>query len=201
VVGEAERPGRGAARDAAVVGSGRWSWRRRGSGAAGRCGDRYPTTLAGRLAAMFVMVRGIGIIGSLASIMASLLVSPAPDMEASNDGAEATGLELKLERLGAELAGTRDELAALRPLQERPEGDLVPDRPPAMPADGTSNASEPTARYLTIRRRLPRDKPPAGGAEGGAHRRSRAVWRPHGVPGQRVHQAPSEAGRQRRSRQ
>jgi voltage-gated potassium channel len=106
-------------------------------------GDRYPTTLAGRLTAMFVMVTGIGIIGSLASIMASLLVSPAPNMEAGNDGAEATGLELKLEQLGAELAGTRDELAALRRLLERPEGSLVPDRPSAMPAEGTPNASEP----------------------------------------------------------
>ena len=41
-------------------------------------GDRYPTTVVGRIGAMFVMVMGIGIIGALASIMASLLVSPAP---------------------------------------------------------------------------------------------------------------------------
>jgi hypothetical protein len=108
-------------------------------------GDRYPTTLAGRLAAKFVMVTGIGIIGSLASIMASLLVSPAPAPETGNDGAEATGLELKLERLGAELAGTRNELAAPRQLLERPEGDLGPGRSPARPADGTPNASEPKA--------------------------------------------------------
>jgi len=39
-------------------------------------GDKYPITLIGRIAAVFVMVMGIGIIGSLASIMASLLVSP-----------------------------------------------------------------------------------------------------------------------------
>jgi voltage-gated potassium channel len=108
-------------------------------------GDRYPTTLAGRLTAMFVMVTGIGIIGSLASIMASLLVSPAPDVGAGTDGAEATGLELKLERLGAELTDTRNELAALRRLLARPEGYLGPDRPSAMPADGTPNASEPKA--------------------------------------------------------
>jgi voltage-gated potassium channel len=108
-------------------------------------GDRYPTTLVGRLVAMFVMVTGIGIIGSLASIMASLLVSPAPDMEKTNDGADMTGLELKLERLGGELAGTRDELAALHRLLERPEGNLGSDRPPVMPADRTPNASEPKA--------------------------------------------------------
>jgi voltage-gated potassium channel Kch len=108
-------------------------------------GDRYPTTLVGRLTAMFVMVTGIGIIGSLASIMASLLVSPAPDVGAGSDGAEATGLELKLERLGAELTDTRNELAALRRLLERAEGDLDPDRPSPMTADGTLNVSEPKA--------------------------------------------------------
>ena len=108
-------------------------------------GDRFPTTLAGRLVAMFVMVAGIGIIGSLASIMASLLVSPAPSLEAGNNDAEATGLGLKLERLEAELAGTRNELAALRRLLERPEDYLGPDRPPRVPADGTPNTSEPEA--------------------------------------------------------
>jgi voltage-gated potassium channel len=42
-------------------------------------GDYYPTTSIGRLAAVFVMVMGIGIIGSLASIMASLLVNPTAE--------------------------------------------------------------------------------------------------------------------------
>jgi voltage-gated potassium channel len=41
-------------------------------------GDKYPITLVGRIAAVFVMVAGIGIIGSLASIMASFLVAPPP---------------------------------------------------------------------------------------------------------------------------
>jgi voltage-gated potassium channel len=41
-------------------------------------GDKYPITLVGRIAAVFVMVMGIGIIGSLASIMASVLVAPPP---------------------------------------------------------------------------------------------------------------------------
>jgi len=109
-------------------------------------GDRYPTTLAGRLVGMFVMVTGIGIIGSLASIMASLLVSPAPDVEAGTNRAEATGLELKLERLEIEMAGTRNELAALRRLLERPAGDRGPDQVAALPADGAPNTSEPRAR-------------------------------------------------------
>jgi len=37
-------------------------------------GDRYPVTLAGRITAMFIMFMGVGIIGALASILASLLV-------------------------------------------------------------------------------------------------------------------------------
>jgi voltage-gated potassium channel len=109
-------------------------------------GDRYPTTLVGRMVAMFVMVTGVGIIGSLASIMASLLVRPAPDRESGDDDAKMTGLELKLERLGAELAGTRNELAALRRLLERPAGDRGPDQVAALPADGAPNTSEPRAR-------------------------------------------------------
>jgi len=37
-------------------------------------GDRYPVTPAGRITAMFIMFMGVGIIGALASILASLLV-------------------------------------------------------------------------------------------------------------------------------
>ena len=40
-------------------------------------GDRFPVTFLGRLTAVSVMLAGIGIIGALASILASLLVSPA----------------------------------------------------------------------------------------------------------------------------
>ena len=40
-------------------------------------GDRFPVTLLGRLTAVSVMLAGIGIIGALASILASLLVSPS----------------------------------------------------------------------------------------------------------------------------
>jgi ion channel len=41
-------------------------------------GDKYPVTLLGRATAVAVMFAGVGIIGALASILASLLVSPAP---------------------------------------------------------------------------------------------------------------------------
>jgi voltage-gated potassium channel len=84
-------------------------------------GDRFPTSVAGRVAAMFVMVMGVGIIGSLASIMASLLVSPTPggDEPAGITGAGGappvpSALEGELAGLRGELAGVKSELAALR---------------------------------------------------------------------------------------
>jgi voltage-gated potassium channel len=63
-------------------------------------GDQYPVTPLGRVVAVFVMFAGVGIIGSLASILASFLV---PDSSASSSGSDS-----------AELARVRTELAALR---------------------------------------------------------------------------------------
>ena len=46
-------------------------------------GDFYPVTTAGRITAMFIMFMGVGIIGALASLLASLLVgsSSSPEEE------------------------------------------------------------------------------------------------------------------------
>ncbi len=68
-------------------------------------GDQFPVTALGRLVAVFVMLAGVGIIGSLASILASFLV-PQPgqdDGEPTPDPA-----------LAQELASIRSEIAALR---------------------------------------------------------------------------------------
>ena len=58
-------------------------------------GDRFPVTFLGRIIAMAVMFSGIGIIGALASILASLLVAPAkpeePAPEAAAGSAQAAG--------------------------------------------------------------------------------------------------------------
>jgi voltage-gated potassium channel len=94
-------------------------------------GDFYPVTLGGRVTGLFVMFAGIGIIGALASILASLLVSPsaptAPEPEVGDaavsaassavPSAEAIGLSAvvgELAGLRAEVAGQRAEIAALR---------------------------------------------------------------------------------------
>jgi flagellar basal body-associated protein FliL len=77
-------------------------------------GDYYPVTQGGRITAMFIMIAGVGIIGALASILASLLVggSSAHDEEESPEVEPAPALE-------DELAGIKNELASIRQLLEK----------------------------------------------------------------------------------
>ncbi len=87
-------------------------------------GDYYPVTTFGRLTGVFVMFAGIGIIGALASILASLLVSPStPEEPATQEASgaaavpDATSVDAivaELAGLRAEVAGQRAEIAALR---------------------------------------------------------------------------------------
>ncbi len=75
-------------------------------------GDRFPVTLLGRVVAVTVMFAGIGVIGALASILASILVPPPPGDEAP---AGATSMsDSELSQLRAELALTRSEMAEMR---------------------------------------------------------------------------------------
>ena len=77
-------------------------------------GDYYPVTFWGRITAMFVMITGMGIIGALASLMASLLIgeSHATSEEAALNQARQTAIE-------KELTTIREELAAIRLLMEK----------------------------------------------------------------------------------
>jgi voltage-gated potassium channel len=77
-------------------------------------GDRYPVTPAGRITAMFIMFAGVGIIGALASILASLLVGGSPASE--EEEAPGTAPVLTVER---DIATIKDELASLRHLVEK----------------------------------------------------------------------------------
>jgi voltage-gated potassium channel len=72
-------------------------------------GDYYPITVPGRIAGMFIMFAGVGIIGALASILASVLVG----------GGESEDGEPPTEAANPELAAIRAELAALRVMLER----------------------------------------------------------------------------------
>ena len=76
-------------------------------------GDFFPVTTLGRMTGMFVMFAGVGIIGALASILASILVPPpkSKDEDVATVAPVATPVAPGLE---AELAGIRAELAALR---------------------------------------------------------------------------------------
>jgi voltage-gated potassium channel len=108
-------------------------------------GDFFPTTALGRLTGVFVMFSGVGIIGALASILASLLVAPSSsDAEAaaadatptSEPDAASVGAAGQVappppapaaaaggDAIAAELAGLRAEVAALRDaLAERGPG-------------------------------------------------------------------------------
>jgi voltage-gated potassium channel len=100
-------------------------------------GDFYPVTGPGRLIATFVMFSGVGIIGALASILASILVPPPKEdqkpevkvaetaaAEAATAAHAAAAAEATSDAVATELAKMREELAALRKL-------VAADRPPA----------------------------------------------------------------------
>jgi len=71
-------------------------------------GDKYPITLGGRMTATYVMAAGVGIIGALASILASILV-PQPKAP------EETPVEAEISTtVESELAALRQEIATLR---------------------------------------------------------------------------------------
>lgn len=75
-------------------------------------GDYYPITTWGRVTAMFIMIAGVGIIGALASLMATLLIG---ESHASNEEAKPSHDEA----LQQELAAIREELVTLRQLMEK----------------------------------------------------------------------------------
>jgi voltage-gated potassium channel len=72
-------------------------------------GDFYPVTALGRITGGFVMITGVGIIGALASILASVLVSDSSPSSDENASAEPTE-----GRIHGELVEIKSELAALR---------------------------------------------------------------------------------------
>jgi voltage-gated potassium channel len=74
-------------------------------------GDKFPVTMIGRTTAVFVMLAGVGIIGALASILASLLV---PDAKPDEDAAAASPEAAPTPDVAHELALLRAEISELR---------------------------------------------------------------------------------------
>ena len=79
-------------------------------------GDYYPVTKAGRTTAVFIMFAGVGIIGALASILASLLVGTSSTAETEETPAVIPTLTVE-----QELAAIKEELVALRQLLQTRE--------------------------------------------------------------------------------
>jgi len=79
-------------------------------------GDYFPVTAGGRAVAMLVMLAGVGIIGSLASILASFLVPTAAETAAATEANpdSGAGSSIPADELRRELSEIKGELAALR---------------------------------------------------------------------------------------
>jgi voltage-gated potassium channel len=85
-------------------------------------GDRYPVTPGGRSTAVLVMFAGVGIIGALASILASILLPPPKkEEEAKEPPPAASPPALPDSDIAQELTAVKSELAALRQLLEKRE--------------------------------------------------------------------------------
>ena len=78
-------------------------------------GDEYPVTLLGRVTGVAVMFAGVGIIGALASILASVLVPQPKEPDADATTAVTPQVEEELAKVRAELESLRELLAAGRP--------------------------------------------------------------------------------------
>ena len=74
-------------------------------------GDFFPVTTAGRTTGAFVMFAGVGIIGALASILASILVPQSKTEEEPIDPAATPMVQEELVRIRAELTALRQSLS------------------------------------------------------------------------------------------
>jgi voltage-gated potassium channel len=81
-------------------------------------GDYYPVTTGGRIAGVFIMMAGVGIIGALASILASVLIGPG-----TNGGGENNPEAPSPQAVEQELAAIRNELALMRQMMEKMAAD------------------------------------------------------------------------------
>ncbi|GAB7005202.1 hypothetical protein JCM18899A_26750 [Nocardioides sp. AN3] len=84
-------------------------------------GDYYPTSFGGRIVATFVMGVGIGIIASLASILARVMIPTGDD----DDPAELDAVSRQLEALRLEIELLRRELGPRRSEEADPDGGVA----------------------------------------------------------------------------
>ena len=77
-------------------------------------GDYYPVTVGGRITGILIMLTGVGIIGALASLMASLLIGESHATEEETESSQERQIVVE-----KELSAIREELASLRRLVEK----------------------------------------------------------------------------------
>lgn len=82
-------------------------------------GDYFPVTGAGRVTGFMVMLAGVGIIGALASILASILVSSGSSERPRGESSDPGSVQ-------QELAHIRSELVGLRRTIQGPDGPSGP---------------------------------------------------------------------------
>jgi voltage-gated potassium channel len=85
-------------------------------------GDYFPVTPGGRITATFIMVAGVGIIGALASILASLLVGSSPEPEEETAGLAPT-IEQEMAGINQRLSVMENDMVKLRQLLEKMSAD------------------------------------------------------------------------------
>ena len=84
-------------------------------------GDRYPITVGGRITGMFVMVAGLGIIGALASILASLLVGASSSSSEQESASVVPSPAIEIQPARAAPDSSAAEIAAIKQLLEAQE--------------------------------------------------------------------------------
>jgi voltage-gated potassium channel len=113
-------------------------------------GDRFPVTMLGRLTGVSVMFAGVGIIGALASILASVLVSsPEEREEATAEVAEELEAAVESTRTSSRMAEVvRAGAGALPPVPSESS-------PPVVPADAIlAKLAELQSEVSTLRAEL-----------------------------------------------
>lgn len=119
-------------------------------------GDTYPVTPAGRAVGVFVMFAGVGIIGALASILASILVPQSPAKEEAPAPPVDTKWQQEVVQLRIEIAELREVLAGVR---QGPSGDSL--------ATHDAAGAQVAGRSSEIADSTMPERSPSGSAAGG----------------------------------
>jgi voltage-gated potassium channel len=89
-------------------------------------GDRYPTTMGGRLVGMATMIFGIGIFGVITSFLSQAFLAPSKKESAEQAEEQQrvrSATQGDMEQLQSQLAGLQDELSEIKSLMKSRQAD------------------------------------------------------------------------------